>query len=172
MSVSNPFLKKLGPIFATICLLSFGLSQMTAQEVKQPLMVQAPPQWQVKYQGDNGIQFYSVNIKGGGALLMFSRWPVPGGKDQIPALVDTLAKGFITTAKTNPDLKLQSYDYKTEPLVGDSFSGQFVTFTINDDLVQTMFMFSDGDGLWNGQFTGTKEKWIEALDILKKLKRN
>jgi hypothetical protein len=38
-------------------------------------------------------------------------------------------------------------------------------------LYQTMFMLSDGDGIWNGQFSGSKERWTEAVQILKKLKR-
>jgi hypothetical protein len=32
-------------------------------------------------------------------------------------------------------------------------------------------MIGDNEGIWNGQFTGTKERWAEALDILKKLKK-
>jgi len=47
-----------------------------------------------------------------------------------------------------------------------------VQFEIDGGLIQTMFMIGNTEGIWNGQFTGTKERWAEALSILKKLKEN
>ena len=44
-------------------------------------------------------------------------------------------------------------------------------FEIEGGVTQTMFMIGDAEGIWNGQFTGTKERWAEALSILKKLKK-
>jgi hypothetical protein len=34
-----------------------------------------------------------------------------------------------------------------------------------------MFMVSDGDGIWNGQFSGSETMWVEAKIILENLKR-
>jgi hypothetical protein len=75
-------------------------------------------------------------------------------------------------AKDNKDIKLKTVQYKIEEIAGDTFSGSFVQFEIEGGITQTMFMIGDAEGIWNGQFTGTKERWIEALAILKKLKKN
>jgi hypothetical protein len=142
-------------------------------EVKQALAVEAPASWEVKYKGDKGIQFYTVIRKDGDtALLMFSRSPVSGNVAQIPEQIETLAKGFVSQAAKSNDFKLESTEYKIEKIEGEHFSGRFVQFAVKGGIVQTMFMIGDSEGIWNGQFTGTKERWAEALEILKKLKKN
>ncbi len=144
-----------------------------AEETKLPLIVDAPPQWSIDFKGDKGIQFFTVKrTEGEPALLMFSRWPAPGNKDQIPKYVESLAKGFLDQAKTNPKIKLESKEYKIEKIEGVEFSGEYTSFTVSNGHLQSMFMISDGDGIWSGQFTGSKERWSEALEILKKLKKS
>ncbi|HSH93579.1 MAG TPA: hypothetical protein VK968_05500, partial [Roseimicrobium sp.] len=134
------------PIFF-LCAIMSALAQSPG--IKQALRVQASANWAVEYKGDQGVEFYTVTRKEGEtALLMFSRWPVPGNKDQIPGLIDSMAKGFMTKAKENK-LKLETTHYKIEKLQGDFYSGQFVVFKTQGGLVQTMFMISDGDGIWN-----------------------
>ena len=142
---------------ATILTLSTTLPSI-AEEAKQALIVDAPATWKVEFKGDT-------------ALLMFSRWPAPGNVNQIPETVEMLAKGFVAQAKDNKDLKLKTTDYKIEEIDGDTFSGRFVQFEIEGGFCQTMFMIGDTEGIWNGQFTGTKERWTEALSSLKKLKK-
>jgi hypothetical protein len=158
-------------IIAVLILMATTIAQ--AEEVKVPLIVDAPSQWSVDFKGDKGIQFFTVKrIEAEPALLMFSRWPAPGNKDQIPKLVETIAKGFLDQAKMNPVIQLESEEYKNEKIEGVEFSGEYVSFAVSTGILQTMFMLSDGDGIWNGQFTGSKERWIEALEILKKLKKS
>lgn len=154
-------------------LIFFATTIGKAEEAKLPLIVDVPPQWTVEFKGDKGIQFFTVTrTEAEPALLMFSRWPAPGNKDQIPNLVDSLGKRFLEHAKANPKIKLESEDYITGEIKGTVFSGKYASFTIFNGLLQTMFMISDGDGIWNGQFTGSKERWAEALEILRKLKNN
>ena len=118
------------------------------------------------------MQFYTVTRKEGDtALLMFSRWPAPGNVNQIPEQIEGMAKGFVGMTKGNKDIKLKTDQYKIEEIAGDTFSGSFVQFEIEGGVTQTMFMIGDAEGIWNGQFTGTKERWVEALSILKKLKK-
>ena len=164
--------KKMKKILAaTILTLSTTLPSI-AEEAKQALIVDAPATWKVEFKGDKGMQFYTATRKKGDtALLMFSRWPAPGNVNQIPETVEMLAKGFVAQAKDNKDLKLKTTDYKIEEIDGDTFSGRFVQFEIEGGFCQTMFMIGDTEGIWNGQFTGTKERWTEALSILKKLKK-
>jgi hypothetical protein len=102
---------------------------------------------------------------------MFSRSPVPGNVKQIPEQIETLAKSFAEAAKDSKDFKLKIDKYKIEEIAGDAFQGSFVQFEIEGGVTQTMFMIGDAEGIWNGQFTGTKERWAEALSILKKLKK-
>lgn len=142
-------------------------------EVKQALAVETPQGWKVEFKGDERLQFYTVTRKEGDmALLMFSRSPVPGNVAQIPERVEALAKGFVTTAKESKDFTLEKEEYVLEKIEGEAFSGQFVVFQIKGGILQAMFMVGDEGGIWSGQFTGTKERWAEALEILKKLKKN
>ena len=157
---------------AAIFLTSVTALPMCAEEAKQALIVEAPPSWKVEFKGDKGMQFYTVTRKEGDtALLMFSRWPAPGNVKQIPELIEAMAKGFVGRAKDNKDIKLKTDKYKIEEIAGDTFSGSFVQFEVDGGFTQTMFMIGDTEGIWNGQFTGTKERWTEAVSILKKLKK-
>jgi len=151
---------------------SAGCSTDKIEEI-QPLIVQAPADWTVNYQDGEGIHFYTLTCKRGeNSLLMFSRWPAPGSKKQIPALVDSLAKGFLKEVGKSEEIKLDTLEYDTKPIMGDNFSGHSIAFMLEGGSLQTMFMISDGKGIWNGQFTGSKECWIEAIEILKKLRRS
>jgi hypothetical protein len=68
---------------------------LLAEEAKQALIVEAPATWKVEFKGDKGMQFYTVTRKEGDtALLMFSRWPVPGNVNQIPEQIAQLAEGL------------------------------------------------------------------------------
>lgn len=155
---------------ATILALSF-IASTVAAEVKQALIVDVPDTWKVEFKGDQGIQFYSVTRKEGDtALLMFSRSPVYGNVSQIPEQIQVLANGFIAEAKGQEGLKLKRTDFKIGEIKGAAFSGKFVEFEVEGGFSQIMFMIGDNEGIWNGQFTGTKERWAEALQILKKLK--
>jgi len=157
-------------LFAVVCL----TSSVMAQEAKQqgPLAIELPAGWEMKYKGD-GIDFYTLTSKGEGlSLLMLSRWPMGGGKDKIPALMDQLSKSFAESAKNNKDINLTNPDAKPEDLGGENFSGKYVLFEIDGGVVQAMYMVSDGTDIWNGQFSGSKEQWTEALGIIRKLKRN
>ncbi len=160
-------------ILAAIFLLSSAAIPLLAEEPKQALIVETPATWKVEFKGDKGMQFYTVTRKESDtALLMFSRSPVPGNVNQIQEQIETMAKGFVGLAKDNKDFKLKTDKYKIEDIAGATFSGSFVQFEIQGGVIQTMFMIGDAEGIWNGQFTGTKERWVEALTILKKLKKN
>lgn len=157
---------------AAICLISSAALPLLAEEAKQTLIVEAPATWKVEFKGDKGMQFYTVTrIDGDIALLMFSRWLAPGNVKQIPVQIEAMAQGFVGIAKDNKDIKLKTDKYKIEEIAGETFSGSFVQFEIEGGVTQTMFMIGDAEGIWNGQFTGTKERWAEALSILKNLKK-
>ena len=158
----------------TVILISlFAPFLASGADLTQPLIVDVPPNWVVSYKGDNRTRFYTVKREGGDtALMMLSIWPVPGNISQIPEVIESMAKGFIVHAEKSKKFELLTTNYIVEEIHGDVFSGNFVQFSIKGGILQTMFMIGDKDVIWNGQFTGTKERWIEAVDILKKIKKN
>jgi len=156
-------------IFLSIIFSALITSSALASE--GPLKVAVDERWSLDYKGD-GVQFYSLTrTKNESALLMFSKWPAPGNRDQIPVYLNQMAEGFLKEAKRNEEFSLDSDSYEKEKIEGIEFSGEAVVFTVQGGLYQTMFMLSNGDGIWNGQFSGSKERWKEAVEILKQLKR-
>lgn len=160
-------------ILATILLISCVTIPLLAEEAKQALIVEAPATWKVEFKGGEGWQLYTVTRKDETAFLQFSQSPGGiGNVNQIPEQIKVMAKDFAERAKDNKGLKLKSKEYTIEKIAGGTFSGSFVQFEIEGGFTQTMFMIGDAEGVWNGQFTGTKERWAEALAILKKIKKN
>ncbi|HEY5744972.1 MAG TPA: hypothetical protein VIU12_02750 [Chryseolinea sp.] len=152
-----------------IIALLFNIVAVSAK-AEGPLHVTAPPDWSVKYDDSKGIQFYSAKKTGAKNLvLMFSRWPASNDPKQIPVFIDQMGKAFAEQAKNTPELKGIDTTYTVEPLKGDSFSGSMIRFKFQEG-IQTMFMISNGDGIWNGQYTGPESDWKDALKILTTLK--
>ena len=141
-------------------------------QLPERLVIVAPENWSIEYNGDKGIEFYT--IKGpkpdSAELLMLSRWPVPAKKEEIPQMIEAMAKNFLVAVQANKAIKDQFTGYKIEDIKGISFSGQYAFFPSKTGMVQTMYMVGDGNGIWNGQFTGTEAGWKEALGVLQKLK--
>src|SRR5688500_450167 len=118
-------------IAATILSTTLPFS-LNGEEVKQALIVDAPATWKIDDNGDNGVQIYTATRKDGDtALLMFSRFPVPGNVNQIPEQIEMLAKEFVSQASKSKDFKLKSTEYKVEQIEGTTFSGRFVQFAID-----------------------------------------
>jgi len=168
--MSSTLFKKMKPILLYISAFLLTLCAYAENEEEGPLEVTVSEKWQIRYKGD-GTQFYTVTRKEGEtALLMFHRWPAPGNRDQIPVYLGQIADGFLKEAKNNPDFHLEKEGFVKEKIEGIEFTGEVVIFTIQGGMYQAVFMLSNGDGIWNGQFSGSKERWLEALEILKGLK--
>jgi hypothetical protein len=129
--------------------------------------------WTVKYQKDNNGESYTlVPPAGQNILLTFSRWPAPGDADQMPGFLDTMASKFADLAARNPKIKLDSPNYTSGEFIGYPFSGKYVEFTIKGGLKQVLFMFSEGNGIWNGQYIGPADGWTDAMEVLKSIKKS
>ena len=149
---------------------AFASIEVVAEE-NLPLKIGASAEWKVEYKGD-GVQFFTLTqVKGENQLLMISRWPAPGGKEQIPATIKIMADGFLAEVAKQKELKGVKKNYKIEKIEGVEYSGEAAVFEIEEGLRQTMFMISNGDGIWKGQFTGSAKVWEEAKVILKKIKK-
>ena len=78
----------LGPLF-------FALAALASEG---PLVVSVNEKWAVDYK--KGSDFYSLTrTKSETALLMFSRWPAPGNRDQIPVYLDQTTEAFLEELK-------------------------------------------------------------------------
>ena len=139
-----------------------------------PLQISPLPSgWKLQYQGTNGIDFYSVTSrKEGSGVLMFSKWPPPSRPEDIPALVRKLADGFVMQAKNSPEFTLTSEKYEVQQFAGDHCKGNYAIFQIksadgNNTGTLAVFMMSVDRQIWNGQFNGKMDDWVEALKLLK-----
>jgi hypothetical protein len=168
---SSPMIKSLFPVVALLILL--GLPAR-ADSTTGPLVVTPPSSdWSVQYKKDtNGEVYTLVCPPGQNILLTFSRWPAPGDADQIPGFLETMAKKFAELAQRNPKIKLESTAYTSGEFIGYPFSGKYVEFTIKGGLKQVLFMFSEGNGIWNGQYIGPADGWLDAMEVLKGIKKS
>lgn len=101
--------------------------------------------------------------------MMISRWPVPGGVEQIASSMQLIVNSFIEVAKENPNLQLKEKKAKIENIKGVEIEGEVAIFELKLGIFQTMFMFHDGIQTWNGQFTGSKEDWVKAKKIIEQI---
>ena len=152
------------PIVLTLALMFVGCSPTS----KGPLSFQLPSGWKVEHQTPGNLHFYGVTAgTPDGGLLMFSQWPPPSRPEEIPALVQQLADGFLKT--------LASHEYRVEQFAGSQCQGSYAVFQIGSggtNLLQTMFMMSVDGRVWNGQFTGPSNAWIQAIGVLKSVKKD
>lgn len=142
-----------------------------ADLLSEPLNITVNDNWEVEYKGKD-IQFYSIKrIKGESALLMFHKWPSPGSTEQIPHFLKQIADGMLESIdQQNPNL-FQNDAYQKMLIKGEEFSGEAFIFVLQNALYHTIFMISDGNGIWNGQFSGSKSRWEEAVIILQQIKQ-
>ncbi|MCX6900238.1 MAG: hypothetical protein NT105_16260 [Verrucomicrobia bacterium] len=160
-------------LFAMMLMVVTGCHLAVAAE--GPLAMTLPEGWRLEYKGDNGVDFYSVTpaIASNG-LLMFFKWPPPARPEEIPALVRKLADGFVKAAARTGKYKLTSKQYEVERLEGEHCTGNHAAFWFKsgtDDQVQGIFMLNVDGQIWNGQFTGQSENWLQALRLLKTIKK-
>lgn len=152
-----------------LLLLVFVASSSVAKQ--WPLQIPASNEWHIEYQ-HRGVDFFSLSRpKGEKVIFMFSRWPAAGSSGQIPYFVRQIADSLLEKKKERASDPDQFDDYTVEEIAGDYFSGQAAVFTRDSAMVHTIFMVSDGDGIWNGQFSGSRDRWLEAVDILGGLQR-
>jgi hypothetical protein len=148
-------------------------SIVTAASAQQwPLQFDAGPEWKIDYKGDK-IDFFTLDRPNGeNVFFTLSRWPAGGGRDQVPFLIARMAEGLEERYAGKPISLLIKNGYTIEDIAGAAFSGQAAIFTMRDSTLQVIFMVSDGDGIWSGQFLGSREIWAEAKIVLGSLSRH
>jgi hypothetical protein len=160
-------------LLATAALLLLGLPVQADADTGPLVVTPQTADWSVKYQKDANGETYTLTPPAGqNILLMFSRWPAPGNADQMPGFLDTMAAKFADLAQRNPRIQLESSKYTKGEFIGYPFSGKYVEFTIKGGLKQVLFMFSEGNGIWNGQYIGPADGWTDAMEVLKAIKKS
>lgn len=159
----------------TIVLL--GLFAGCSKAGKGPLAFKTPAGWKAEYQPNGGLDLYALTATNRHfCLLMFSRWPIPGGPEDIRPLVQRIAEGFQKNAQQFTNMTLASQTYRIQKFTGRKCQGDYVMFQFkaeNGVEIQAMFAMNVDGSVWNGQFTGqSSNEWVQALTILKGVKKN
>ena len=139
-----------------------------AKSRPEPFQFQAPPDWKVDFKDEDGIQTYGVSWRAetGFTVFIFSHAAVLDEITRTPGMLDSIAKGFETLG----GIKMVG-GYTKEKFTGAACTGEYIAFTIEGGIRMVMFIFENGNEMWQGQFTGSAERWNDALEILKTLKR-
>jgi len=159
------------PIVIAVVLTLVGCSSVG----KGPLGFQLPAGWKVEHQTPGSLDFYMVTVAPDGGLLMFSQWPPPSRPEEMPGLVQKLADGFLKQAQQSSEFKLASQEYRIEQFAGPQCRGSYAVFQISNggtNVLQTMFMMSVDGRVWNGQFTGPSNAWMQAITVLKSVRKD
>src|SRR5579862_5233136 len=123
---------------------------------KDPLSLQVPTGWTIEHSRPGGLHFYTMTPGSPqSGLLMFSQWPPPSRPEDIPKLVQQLADGFLKEAHNSSELKLVTEEYRVEQFAGPQCHGSYAAFQTSyggTNVLQTMFIMSVDDKIWNGQF--------------------
>ena len=152
-----------------VVLLSFLPCQPINADETPPLKIEAGTEWKVEFINEEGGGFTINQKAGGGGEMMISRWPVPGGAEQIASSMQLMVDSFIEVAKENPNLQLKEKKAKMEKIKGVEIVGEVAIFELKLGIFQTMFMFNDGIQTWNGQFTGSEEGWGKAKKLIEQI---
>jgi hypothetical protein len=101
---------------------------------------------------------------------MFSKWPPLSKVEEIPELVRKLADGFATTAKQS-NLELATEKSASRNSLARAAREATPSFESKATAMKLsrLYFMEVGGRIWNGQFTGTAEHWVEALEMLKSI---
>ena len=123
----------------------------------------------------NGVHFYSIKWKRKNempSVFMISKWPNEMSTSEMPSTVQKIIEGTFESVKKSDgsviqeDAKVQ-YAEISEKFVSGNVAYFEHTSKRGNRRVQSVHMVSDGDVIWNGQFSGSKELFQEAMNIFK-----
>jgi len=123
----------------------------------------------------NGVHFYSIKWKRKNempSVFMISKWTNEMSTSEMPSTVQKIIEGTFESVKKSDgsvieeDAKVQ-YEEISEKFVSGNVAYFEHTSKRGNRRVQSVHMVSDGDVIWNGQFSGSKELFQEAMNIFK-----
>jgi hypothetical protein len=158
-------------LITILCLSLLSYVSAFADSGTGPLLVQPPAGWSVELKGDKAPVYVVKGPQNEPLMLMFSRWPLPVKQEEISNRVDTKAAKFLEEGQKH-SVKFDQNSYTKGEIKGDLISGEFAMFKIFGGQDQVLFMFTDGTNVWNGQYTGSADRWNDALETLKAIKKS
>ena len=123
----------------------------------------------------NGVHFYSIKWKRKNemtSVFMISKWPNEMSASKMPSTVQKIIKGTFESVKKSDgsvieeDAKIQ-YEEISEKFVSGNVAYFEHTSKRRNQRIQSVHMVSDGDVIWNGQFSGSEELFSESMKIFK-----
>ena len=154
----------------TFCSALVLISALPADQ-KMPLDFTAEDGWEVEYKNEGAPFFVFSQPKNEEVIFFFSRWPAPGGPDQIQRQLGKIADGLLESAKQDEEIRFANPRYSIEDIDGQEFSGKAALFEMEDGSLTAILMISCGEGIWNGQYHGPKDLYPEARAILQSMKK-
>ena len=124
---------------------------------------------------EEGVRFYSIEWKRKNemsSVFMISKWPNEMSASKMPSTVQKIIKRTFESVKKSDgsvieeDAKIQ-YEEISEKFVFGNVAYFEATSKRGNRRVQSIHMVSDGDIIWSGQFSGSKELFKEAMNIFK-----
>jgi hypothetical protein len=124
---------------------------------------------------ENGVHFYSIKWKRKNemtSVFMISKWPNEMSASKMPSTVQKIIKGTFESVKKSDgsviedDAKIQ-YSEISEEFVFGNVAYFDHNIKRGNQRIQSVHMVSDGDVIWNGQFSGSEELFEEAMNIFK-----
>ena len=124
---------------------------------------------------ENGVHFYSIKWKRENemtSVFMVSKWPTQMSTSEMHSTVKEIIEGTFATIKAHGKSKIEDDAKIQYSEISEEFvSGNVAYFEHTSEReyrrVQSVHMVSDGDVIWNGQFSGSEELFQEAMNIFK-----
>ncbi|MBT5915566.1 MAG: hypothetical protein HOH60_04360 [Opitutae bacterium] len=165
--------------FALYCLLFTLVSCFGNKNESGVLKINAPEGSTLKDEVmKNGVHFYSIKWKRGNemtSVFMISQWPVDMSSSEMAPSVQKIAENTFAATKANGKSKIEDdakiqYSEISEEFVSGNVAYFEHTSERGYQRILSIHMVSDGDVIWNGQFSGSKELFKEAMNIFKTMK--
>jgi hypothetical protein len=138
-----------------------------------PLEVHAPPGWQLRFSVENEIPRYYISSPDNRSQLTLSRPQQTVKPADIPMTMTNMAQGFGMMITNSRGFKLNGGPVTVQTLTGAQFHGSYVVARVQQGQVEVThatLMLSDGGLIWGGQFIGTADGWLKAMEVLQTLR--
>ena len=124
---------------------------------------------------ENGVHFYSIKWQRKNemdSVFMISKWPNEMPASKMPSTVQEIIEGTLVTLNEAIGSEVRDSSKVIYMEISEEFvSGNLAYFEHTSKKgnrrVQSVHMVSDGDVIWNGQFSGSKELFQVAMDVFK-----
>ena len=142
-----------------------------AAEEDWPLVFPDEPGWTVEKPDDEVDFFVLTSDSVPGAFFTLGTWPFEPRTGRTASAVRRIADGIEEETGWFQRLFRRGDGYEIVDLKGPDFSGEAALWRYWGGDVLVVFMIADGEGGWNGQFSGSGDDWEAAKSLLVNVRR-